>query len=337
MTADRGAGPPPLIVIGGPTATGKTGLSLALAGALLAEGLGVEIISADSRQVYRGMDIGTAKVGAADRARVRHHGLDLVDPDQPFSVADFVDHVAGALGAIADRGAVALLVGGTGFYLRAVADGLDFDALPHEPTARRRIEKQLETDGLAAVVARLGAIAPGLASSIDLRNPRRVVRALEIAELRGDRPLPGPLGYGGPMLRLTLALDAPTHRARIAERARAQFAEGLLGEAAVLRRRYDPALQAFSAIGYREAWAVLDGELTLEEGIALDAQRNIAFARRQRTWFRAQPTDLVLDAARDPLTAALPRVRELLARVAGRQGRGPAAHPSGRPDHDGLS
>lgn len=337
MTADRGSGPPPLIVIGGPTATGKTGLSLALADALLAEGLRTEIISADSRQVYRGMDIGTAKVGAVDRSRIPHHGLDLVDPDRPFSVADFVDHVTGALGAIANRGAAALLVGGTGFYLRAVADGLHLDALPHDPMVRRRIEEQLETEGLAAVADRLRAIAPGLASSTDLRNPRRVVRALEIAELRGDRPRPGPLGYAGPILRLALALDPATHRAWIAERAAAQFAQGLLDEAAGLRRRFDPALPAFSAIGYREAWAVLDGEISLDEGIALDAKRNVAFARRQRTWFRAQPADLVIDAAADPMTAALPRVRELLARAASRRGRGSAADPGWWHLPDGLS
>jgi tRNA dimethylallyltransferase len=248
---------------------------------------------------------------------------------------------------MAARGAMALLVGGTGFYLRAVADGLDVDALPHDPPTRGRIERQLERDGLPSLAERLGAIAPRLAAGTDLRNPRRVVRALEIAELRGDRPLPAPLGYGGPMLRLTLALEPATQRTRIAQRAHAQFEAGLLEEAAALRRRFDPSLPAFSAIGYREAWAVLDGRLDLEQAIALDVQRNVAFARRQRTWFRAQPADLVLDAAADPLAAALSRVRRLVDGTAAGQGRRPGhagdghagdGHAGGgRATNDGLS
>ena len=118
---------PPLLVIAGPTAAGKTGLSLRLAEALAGEGIPADIVSADSRQVYRGMDIGTAKVSAADRERVRHHGLDLVEPPEPFSVADYVRHVADALTGIGDRGALAILVGGTGLYLRAVGRGLPVD------------------------------------------------------------------------------------------------------------------------------------------------------------------------------------------------------------------
>jgi tRNA dimethylallyltransferase len=304
---------PPLVVIGGPTATGKTALSLALARSLAGGSATAEIISADSRQVYRGLDIGTAKAAPADRAAIPHHGLDLVDPDQPFSVADFAQHATVALGGIAARGAVALLVGGTGLYLRAVADGLDLDALPHEPVVRSRIEQSLRAEGLSTQVARLQALAPGLAATTDLRNPRRVARALEIAELRGDVDRPSPRGYPGPILRVQLILDPALGRTWITERARAQFAAGLLDEAESLRRRFDPELPAFSAIGYREAWSVLDGVLSIEEGITLDARRNVAFARRQRTWFRAQPADLVLDAALDPLPAILDAVRGLLA------------------------
>ena len=133
----------PLVVIGGPTGTGKTELAIRLAEALTAEtGRPVEIISADSRQVFRGLDIGTAKVGAADRARVPHHGLDLVDPDQPFTVADFATHARGVLADLASRDGVGLLVGGTGFYLRAVARGLDTDALPSDPAIRARLEAE---------------------------------------------------------------------------------------------------------------------------------------------------------------------------------------------------
>ena len=280
---------PPLLVIAGPTATGKTALSLAVARALRAEGVAAEIISADSRQVYRGLDIGTAKATPEQRALVPHHGLDLVEPDEAYSVADFVRHAHGALRDIAARGGLALLVGGTGLWLRAVARGLDVDALPFDPDVRAGIEAGLARDGVSALAARLRQQAPTLAASTDLRNPRRVVRALEIAELVGDRPRPPARGYPGPVAWLGLAPEPGTHRSWIIGRARAQFETGLVEEARRLRERFDPRLPAFSAIGYAEAWAVLDGELTLEAAIERDAQRNVAFARRQRTWFRAEP------------------------------------------------
>jgi tRNA dimethylallyltransferase len=295
---------PPLLVIAGATATGKTGLSVRLAEELRARGIGAEVISADSRQVYRGLDIGTAKVGPADRARVPHHGLDLVEPDQPFSVADFVTHASAALAAIAGRGGIALLVGGTGLYLRAVARGIATDALPSDPAVRARIEAELVLDGVATAAARLRDLAPRLADRTDLRNPRRVARALEIAELRGDAALPEPRGYAGPAAWIGLGLDRVTHRRWIAERARAQFDAGLIEEARALRERFDPALPAFSAIGYREAWAVLDGTLGREAAIAEDARRNAAFAKRQGTWFRAEPDVEWLDPTGDPLARA---------------------------------
>ncbi len=280
---------PPLLVVAGATATGKTGLAIRLAQRLAAEGIPAEIVSADSRQVYRGLDIGTAKATAAERALVPHHGLDLVDPDEPFSLADFVAHANAALDAIAERGGLAILAGGTGLYLRAVARGIDTGALPADPDLRARLESDLVRDGLDALVARLRALAPERAAAVDLRNPRRVVRALEIAELRGDAPLPAPRGYDGPAAWIGLEVDPGTHVRWIAERARAQFDAGLVEEARALRERHDPTLPAFSAIGYREAWAVLDGELTRAQAIELDARRNVQFAKRQRTWFRSEP------------------------------------------------
>jgi tRNA dimethylallyltransferase len=302
---------PPLVVIAGATATGKTGLALELAEALREDGIPAEIISADSRQVYRGLDIGTAKVSGADRARVPHHGLDLVAPDEPFSVADFATHARAALAGIALTGGVAILVGGTGLYLRAVARGLDTDALPHDPAIRARVEAELSETGLPAAAGRLAILAPSLAAQTDLRNPRRVARALEIAELRGDAPGPGPRGYDGPVAWLGLSVDPATHRRWIAERARAQFDAGLVEEARALRERYDPSLPAFSAIGYREAWAVIDGTLTREHAIEEDARRNLAFAKRQRTWFRSEPGIAWLD----PAANAADRAREAAAAV----------------------
>ncbi|HEY0444492.1 MAG TPA: tRNA (adenosine(37)-N6)-dimethylallyltransferase MiaA [Candidatus Limnocylindrales bacterium] len=296
---------PPLLVVAGPTATGKTGLSLRLAEELRARGVVAEVISADSRQVFRGLDIGTAKVSREDRARVPHHGLDLAEPNEPFSVADFVAAAHDALLAIADRRGIAILAGGTGLYLRAVARGLDTVALPHDADVRARAEAEILDAGLEAAAARLTEIAPITSARTDLRNPRRVARALELAELRGDVPLPLPRGYSGRSAWIGLDLDPFTHDAWVADRARAQFDAGLIDEARDLRERFDPQLPAFSAIGYREAWAVLDGRIPMEEAIEEDAQRNRAFARRQRTWFRTEPGIEWLDAAADPLPRAV--------------------------------
>lgn len=291
---------PPLIVIAGATATGKTGVSLRLAERLRAAGVPAEIISADSRQVYRGLDIGTAKVAPVDRARLPHHGLDLVDPDRPFSVADYAEHARAALAGIAERQGVAILVGGTGLYLRAIARGLATEALPSDPVVRARIEAELIADGVAVLAGRLRNLAPDLARRVDLLNPRRVVRALEIAELQGDVGLPAPRGYPAPVTWLGLEVAAAVHRGWIGDRARAQFAAGLIDEAQGLRERFDPSLRAFSAIGYREAWAVLDRRASVDEAIELDIGRNVAFAKRQRTWFRAEPDIAWLDANGDP-------------------------------------
>jgi len=299
-------GSPPLIVLAGPTASGKTALSLALAGELCARGITVEIISADSRQVYRGMDIGTAKATAEERARVPHHGLDLVDPDQPFSVADFAACTTDALTGIAERGGLAILVGGTGFYLRSIAGGLAVDELPWDTAVRADIEAQLAVEGLPALAAELWRLAPTRASEVDLRNPRRVVRALEIARLRGDTPLPVPRGYGRPVLWLGLSVDAQTLRDRIRSRARSQFEAGLIEETRSLAARFDPSLPSFSGIGYAEALAVLDGHLSYEQAIAEDARRNVLFARRQATWFRRERDIRWLDAKNgSPLEGAL--------------------------------
>lgn len=299
---------PPLIVIAGATATGKTALALELAGSLAARGVAAEIISADSRQVYRGMDIGTAKATPAERARVPHHGLDLVDPDEPFSVSEFVTCAAGALTGIAGRGALAILAGGTGFYLRAVARGLAVDELPWNADVRAAVQAALVSEGLPALVAELRRIAPDRAASIDLLNPRRVVRALEIARLQGDAPLPEPRGYGRAVLWLGLTVDPPVLRERIRSRARGQFDAGLVDETLGLMARFDPTLPSFSGIGYAESLAVIEGRLSLDEAVAEDARRNALFARRQTTWFRREPDVAWLDA-----TGALPLPEALAA------------------------
>jgi tRNA dimethylallyltransferase len=299
-------GLPPLVVVAGATGTGKTALSLALAAALRDRGFAAEIVSADSRQVYRGMDIGTAKATPEERALVPNHCLDLVDPDAAFSVADYSHHAAQSLAGIAERRAVALLVGGTGFYLRAVARGLAVDELPWDADMRARIEATLAGEGLPALVAELRGIAPTRAADVDLRNPRRVVRALEIARLRGDAPLPAPRGYGRPVLWLGLQVEPAVLRARLRVRARSQFDAGLIEETRALVARFDPSLPSFSGIGYAEALAVIESRLDIQTAIAVDARRNVLFARRQATWFRREPDVQWLDATHElPLGEAL--------------------------------
>lgn len=319
MTEARNA-VPPLLVIAGATATGKTGLAIDVAERLISDGVAVEIISADSRQVFRGLDIGTAKAPIAERRGVAHHGLDLVDPDASFSLADFASHARAALATLAARAApsgqpaLTILAGGTGLYLRAVARGIATDALPADATIRARLEAEFLDIGLEPLVARLRAVVPIRAATVDVANPRRVVRALEIAEVGGlDQPLPAPRGYDAPVAWIGLTVEPAAHREWIAHRARAQFDAGLLDEARALRERFDPGLPAFSAIGYREAWAVLDGLTTREEAIDEDARRNAAFAKRQRTWFKAEPDITWLDATGGPpLDTTLTAARQLL-------------------------
>jgi tRNA dimethylallyltransferase len=289
---------PPVVVVAGPTATGKTALGIELALAISTAGRPAEVISADSRQVYRGLDLGTAKPTLPERRGIPHHGLDLVEPDAPFSVADFVAHVDAVLDDLASRGGVALLVGGTGFWIRAVAGGLPLDRLPWDPGLHASLERELSEHGLAPLVDRLRSLAPGLAGALDLRNPRRVVRALEIATIAGDGERPAPRGYAGRVFRIGLDVgDRAVHRAWIARRAEDQLDGGILAEAAALRARFDQSLPAFSAIGYREAWDLLDGRLDRAGYLDVNIRRNVAFARRQRTWFRREPVDLALDVA----------------------------------------
>ena len=294
----------PLVVIAGATATGKTRLSLRIASELG----GIEIVSADSRQVYRGMDIGTAKVTRRERSLVPHHGIDLVDPDEPFSVSLYQRHALQALAGIAARGRIGLLVGGTGLYLRAVARGVPLAEAPHDPLLRAELEAALGDEGLARLAARLEREAPLVAARTDLANPRRVVRALERVAIAGDVVPPEPRGYPGRVLWIGLTVDHAVHRGRIANRAAGQYAGGLLREAAELASRYDPGLPALSAIGYREAIEAVRGRRSTPDALAETIIRTRAYARRQRTWFRTEPGITWLDATTDPLPRALPIV-----------------------------
>ncbi len=260
------------------------------------------------------MDIGTGKVARADRERLPHFGLDLVDPDEPFGVADFVRHALETLAACSSAGRPVILVGGTGLYLRAVGRGLPIGETGHDPAIRERLEARLAEEGIHELVAELKDGAPLLASRTDMTNPRRVVRALERALVVGDQPPAAPTGYDGSIAWIGLSVEPGAHRAAIGERVGHQFASGLLEEASTLRARFGDAPRAFSAVGYREAFDVLDGHRSVDDAIEATAQRTWAYARRQRTWFRSEPGITWLDPA-DPATSAraIREMRRLIA------------------------
>jgi tRNA dimethylallyltransferase len=270
--------PPVLGAIVGPTGSGKTDLSLALA-----RRIPLEILVADSRQVYRGMDIGTAKPDASARATAPHHLVDLVDPGEPFSVAAWAREARRVAGEVAGRGRLPLLVGGSGLYLAAVLDGYAFGP-PPSPAARALLRVELEHGGLEPLVERLRAQDPGTAAAIDLRNPRRVERALErlVAEGGGAAvPSAGPLRLIG-LERPTAVLNG-----RIDNRAAWLFANGLLDEVrTLLDAGHDPHRAPLTGHGYGEAARYLAGEWSLEEAVAMTALRTRQYAKRQRTWFR---------------------------------------------------
>jgi tRNA dimethylallyltransferase len=278
---------PPLIVLTGPTAVGKSALGLALA-----ERFDAEILAADSRQVYRYLDVGTAKPTPAERARVPHHLLDLVDPDQPFSVADYQAAADAALAEVARRGRVALLVGGTPHYVQAVVDRLELPQVAPRPELRAALEALAAREGPLAVWERLRALDPEAAARADRSNVRRLIRAIEVVMATGA-PLAVAAGRRGPerpALHLALTAPRPELYARIDARIDAMLAAGWLGEVeGLLARGYAPTLPSLSATGYRELIQVLRGELALGEAVRLIRHRTHAFARRQYTWLRRDP------------------------------------------------
>ncbi len=269
-------------VLAGPTAAGKTSVAHRLAVAR-----GAHVLSADAMAVYRGMDVGTAKPGADLRAELSYHGLDLVDPDQPFSAGAFVEEARRASDAAQHAGRPLIIVGGTGLYLSALLRGLSTGA-PADPALRARWEQVWREQGLSGLHAALRARAPeALANLADPQNPRRVIRALERLEA-GAGMDDSWTRTPSPIVALGMAPDRL--KRRIAERVRAMFrGEGLLEEARRLRARW-PQLSptARHAIGYAEAFAVLDGSMTIDAACARAASRTWQLARRQMTWFRHQ-------------------------------------------------
>jgi tRNA dimethylallyltransferase len=277
---------PRIIAIVGPTGSGKTMLAVALAHVL-----GGEIVSADSRQVYRGMDIGTAKPTAAEQRAVPHHLIDIRNPDEDYSVADYQRDAVAALRDIIACGRIPFLVGGTGLYIRSVVENLDIPNAAADPELRTEIERGISRDGLDAAFKKLVSLDPEAAFVVDPNNPRRVVRALEVAITTGA-PFTTQRKKNDPLFNtLILGLNPPAEilRERIDGRVDAMRREGLMDEVARLVGRYGPAAPAFNAIGYREAIAALDGKLSLADAIATIKMNTWRYAKRQMTWFKKTP------------------------------------------------
>ncbi len=293
--------PPPIAALVGATGSGKTELALAIA-----PRLPIEILVADSRQVYRGMSAGTAKPDAAARNAVRHHLLDLVDPDQPFSVADWVARAREIIPQVAERGALPVLVGGTGLYLSALIDGFHLEAQPRSPQIAERLRAALAREGPAILADRLRSIDPNAAALVDLRNPRRVLRALERAEAAGGpaTELVTADPYPGPVVLIGIRRPRDELYRRIDVRAAALFDGGLLDEVrALLAAGFDASLPPLTGHGYREAARVITDGWSVEVAIAQTARHTRQYAKRQLTWFRRDPRIVWLETGDGPADA----------------------------------
>jgi len=277
----------PLLVIAGPTGVGKTATAVALA-----RRLPLEVISADSRQVYRGMDVATGKPTPAERRAVPHHLVDVVDPDDRYHAARFRDDARRLIAAIHARGRLPAVVGGTGLYVRALLRGLD-PAPPADPALRRELAETLAREGRAALHARLAREAPALARRLHPNDHVRVVRALE--RIRGAGAVTAPVRWSRAVpeyaaLYVGLTMERGRLARRLRERAAAMVAAGLAAEVqALLARGYDASLPAMHGIGYREFAQVAGGTLAPDRALALMQRDTVRYAKRQWTWFSREP------------------------------------------------
>ncbi len=304
--APHGHDPRPVVsVLAAPTAAGKTAAALRLAAH--PAGCGLEVIVADAMQVYRGLDVASAKPTADERARVPHHALDLVAPHEPFSVAAWVAAAEVAIDDVRARGGRPLVVGGTGFYVAALADGLPTTP-PSDPAHRAALEAELTERGLDALDAELRTAAPEDAARAQ-RNPRRVVRALEVLRATGRPPSSYPAAPARFAVRTFVALPTP---GRLVERVRARVAAmvatGLVDEVARLLASVPPEATLWQAIGPKELAPALRGQRSLTDALADVADATLRYAKRQRTWFAKRPAAAerhadVLDALDEELLA----------------------------------
>jgi tRNA dimethylallyltransferase len=296
--------PPPVVAVVGPTATGKTALAVALA-----HRLGGEVVNADSMQLYRGMDIGTAKPDLAERNGVPHHLLDLWHVREAASVAAYRELARAEIDRLRTGGTRSLLVGGSGLYIRAVLDELDFPGT--DAALRARLEEELGAIGPAAMHERLAALDPAAAAAVLPSNGRRIVRALEVIQLTGGpfrAQLPEPLPHY-PAVVVGLDREPAELDERIAARVDRMWAAGFVDEVAALAAdglREGPT--ASRALGYAQVLAQFDGELTAAEARERTVSATRRFVRRQRSWFRRDATISWFDAGRPDLVDAVTAV-----------------------------
>ena len=287
-----------VIAVVGPTAAGKSALGIALAHAL-----GGEVVNADSMQLYRGMDIGTAKLTPAEREGVPHHVLDIWDVTEPASVAAYQRVARAAVDDVRARGRMPILVGGSGLYVRAVLEEFEFPGTDAE--LRASLEASLAAEGPAPLYERLRAADPAAAAKILPTNGRRIVRALEVIELTGapfTASLPDPKPYYD---AVQIGVDRADLASRVSDRVDVMFAAGLVAETAALASRgLREGRTASRALGYQQVLAHLAGDLSLEEARDETVRATRRFVRRQRTWFRRDPRIAWLDAARPDLVEA---------------------------------
>ncbi len=305
----------PLVAIVGPTAVGKTAYAIRLA-----QDLDAEIVSADSRQVYRGMDIGTAKPTHEEQARARHHLLDLVDPGEPFTLSQYQHLAYDTIANIHARGKLPLLVGGSGLYVRAVLEGLAIPRVPPDPERRAALEREDH----AALYARLQQVDPTAAERIDPRNKRRVIRALEVCAATG-RPISAQQTRQAPgycTLRIGLTLPRDQLYERINARVDAMLAAGLVMEVQrLMAAGYDLDTPSMSGLGYRQVALYVKGEATVDEAVRLLKRDTRRFVHHQYSWFRLpDPRIHWFDVSQDPFEA----LRELIAQFL-RAGESPNA------------
>jgi tRNA dimethylallyltransferase len=275
---------PPLVLIVGPTAVGKTEIAIQLA-----ERLNGEIVSADSRLFYRGMDIGTAKPSRAEQARVPHHMIDIANPDEILSLAVFQQKAHTIIADIHTRKKLPLLVGGTGQYVRAVTEGWTPPEVKPDEHLRGKLEKQKDENGIYWLHEKLKELDPGAAEKIDARNFRRTIRALEVIMTTGKKFSEQRGQSDSPYHLIIIGLIRPRAElyARVDARIDAMFANGFLDEVKkLLASGYSPTLPTMSAIGYRECVEVLEGKIKVEEAKQLIGRATRVFVRRQANWFK---------------------------------------------------
>ena len=270
---------PLVITLLGPTASGKTALSLEIA-----ETLGLPVINVDSRQLYRAMDVGTAKPTAQDLARVPHHLLNLRNPDQPITLQEFQAEAMPCIEAVLQQCGMALLVGGSGLYLKALIQGLQPPAVAPQP----KLRDQLTSIGQAVCHPLLQAADPAAAARIDPADAVRTQRALEVIYATGLPMSTQATATPPPWRVLELGLNPNNLKERIQERTEQMYRDGLVMETRLLADRYGTELPLLQTIGYGEALGVMNGNLSEPEAIRITSQRTRQFAKRQRTWFRRQ-------------------------------------------------